>query len=428
MLHSERENMKKNKYAKPYLVANLELLHKQKKIWLNPEYQRESVWTLSQKQLFIDSLLRDIDIPKFYFREVDKAGYEYEVVDGQQRLRAIFDFLGNGGKKFSIQSDADSVDGHEIKDCNFDQLHTDLQHKLNSAQLDTVVLGTGYTDEDIEEMFLRLQNGTPLNAAEKRRAIPGNMRNVVSSFSNNKVFSLCSFKDVRYANEDAIAKILHLLLSGLITDIKPISVSRTYENNKTITETNNAVTKLSKSVNFIQKAFKTKASPKLKKFSILTMSYLIAELLDKYNLAKFPSEFADSYLNFEQERIKNEELLEEKQDGRLAAYTDAARADSIQDLQYRHEFLRSRIIQDLPELVLKDTKRDFSEEQRFAIFLRDNGKCQCCDIPCDENAFHTDHITPHDTGGETKISNGQVLCPKCNLSKGNRLLPTLSQN
>lgn len=418
--------MKKNKYPKVYLISNLEFLYKQKKIWLNPEYQRESVWKLSQKQLLIDSLLRDIDIPKFYFREVDKDGYEHEVVDGQQRLRSVFDFLGNGGGKFSIQADADNVDGHEIKDRNFEQLHTDLQLKLNNAQLDTVILGTGYTDEDIEEMFLRLQNGTPLNAAEKRRAIAGNMRNVVSSFSNSKVFSLCSFKDLRYANEDAIAKILHLLLSGLITDIKPVSISRTYENNKAITAKNIAVIKLDKSFNFIQRAFKAKTTPKLKKFSILTLSYLVAELLDKYNLAKFPSEFADSYLQFELERIKNEELSEDKQDGRLAAYTDAARADSIQDMQYRHEFLRSRIIQDLPELSLKDIKRDFSEEQRLAIFIRDDGTCQICKSSCVENAFHTDHITPHDNGGETKLSNGQVLCPKCNQSKGNRPTPTLS--
>jgi hypothetical protein len=30
-----------------------------------------------------------------------------------------------------------------------------------------------YLDDDIEEILLRLQHGTPLNAAEKRRAIAG---------------------------------------------------------------------------------------------------------------------------------------------------------------------------------------------------------------------------------------------------------------
>ncbi len=408
---------KKTKVTRPFPLANLEYLFSQKKLWLNPAYQRESVWTLSQKQLLLDSLLTEIDVPKLYFREISREGYEYEVVDGQQRLRAIFDYMHD---QFKMPSDSDPMDGHEVRNRMFSKLHTDLQMKLRNAFLDIVILSSAYNDDDIEETFLRLQNGTPLNAAEKRRAIAGNMKAVVQDLSSSKVFALCSFKNKRFAYEDAVAKILHLLLARTITDIRPVSIGKTYEENKSINRGYPVVVKAEKAFRFIQKSFKGGPSPQLKKFSIITLTYLTVELLEQYNLSVFPKEFAGSYIEFELARRKNEELPEGAQDSELAAYTNAARSDSLQDMRYRHELLRKRIIRDIPELVLKDPTRGFSDEQRTAIFWRDKGICQGCRKECDENEFHADHIIPHSDGGETKIANGQVLCPACNLKKGSR--------
>ena len=65
------------------------------KIDVRPDYQRGSVWSNPQKQLLIDSILRDLDVPKIYLREVVDGKYEEEVVDGQQRLLAIWGFYNN---------------------------------------------------------------------------------------------------------------------------------------------------------------------------------------------------------------------------------------------------------------------------------------------------------------------------------------------
>ena len=35
----------------------------------------------------------------------------------------------------------------------------------------------------------------------------------------------------------------------------------------------------------------------------------------------------------------------------------------------------------------------------------------------DDTDFHADHIEPHSKGGETRLSNGQVLCESCNKKK-----------
>ena len=57
----------------------------------------------------------------------------------------------------------------------------------------------------------------------------------------------------------------------------------------------------------------------------------------------------------------------------------------------------------------------------FESFSRDKGICKECGEKCTQNEFHADHIIPHSKGGETKLSNGQLLCPTCNLKKSSSL-------
>jgi len=63
----------------------------------DPNFQREEVWSRNMKQYFIDSILRGIDTQKIFVR-VKKDG-TFSVVDGQQRLRTIWEFAGLEGKR-----------------------------------------------------------------------------------------------------------------------------------------------------------------------------------------------------------------------------------------------------------------------------------------------------------------------------------------
>jgi hypothetical protein len=408
----------KNKYPKPLPIQSLQYLYKQKKLDFNPEYQRESVWTKSQKQLFIDSLLIGIDIPKIYFREINRSGYQYEVVDGQQRLRAVFEFLDN---QYPLSEESDPINGIPTAKKYMQDLEVDVQLLLMAIPLDVVIMNIAYTDDDIDEMFLRLQNGTPLNAAEKRRAIPGNMGTVVKSLASNKVFTLTGFTNKRFAFEDNVAKTLHQMLSPTITDIKPISLRETYKHHLTITESDRTVVKLKGVYSFLLKAFKNKPSPKFKRYALMNLCYILSDMLEDYDLNNHATDFADAYLDFEKRRIINENLPEEEQDRQLAAFTDSARADSIQDIKYRDEVLRAMILNFIPTLTLKDPTRDFSQDQRLLVYLRADGICSHCGIKCDQDNFHVDHIKPHSIGGPTSLSNAQLLCPSCNLAKGARV-------
>jgi 5-methylcytosine-specific restriction endonuclease McrA len=72
-------------------------------------------------------------------------------------------------------------------------------------------------------------------------------------------------------------------------------------------------------------------------------------------------------------------------------------------------------------MTTKDKKRAFTDQQRIAIYQIYEGICQDCQSHVEFTDFHADHIKPHSASGETKISNGQVLCATCNLKKSAKI-------
>ncbi len=71
---------------------------KKKTLNLEPKYQRNPIWSIGQKCFLIDSLISDCPIPQVFLNIQSKGSGAsrktiYEVVDGQQRLRAILEFM-----------------------------------------------------------------------------------------------------------------------------------------------------------------------------------------------------------------------------------------------------------------------------------------------------------------------------------------------
>ena len=411
--------MSKDKKTQTFTISNLKFLMDRNKLNFKPDYQRDYVWKNSQKELFIDSLILGYDIPKIYFHENPKGDIQYDVVDGQQRLLTIKSFLDNSIK---LPSEADQHEGEDIKNKFYNDLSTDLQMNFNNTNLDVVILNKDYSDDDIKDMFLRYQNGEPLNAAEKRKSIPGKFKLVVKDLAEHKVLLKCGFSNSRDAYQDAVAKILHIRLHGDFTAITPDAIKRTYANNSNITVKEKQVDQIDKAFNLIDSAFdkSSNKTPKFKKYAILTLAEIAHYLLENYSISSFKKEFAESYLEFEKERAINNEIDDENlQNPTLNAFTDAARGDSPAQQKYRFETLLNYIITSISDLSTKDPKRLFTTEQKLAIYKRDNGICQekSCNKKVEYDDFEADHITAHSKGGETKISNGQLLCADCNNKK-----------
>lgn len=69
----------------------------EKRIILDSDFQREEVWNLQRKIELVESVLMGLPLPIFYFNQ-DKYG-RLIVVDGRQRLTALFEYMDD---KFSL--------------------------------------------------------------------------------------------------------------------------------------------------------------------------------------------------------------------------------------------------------------------------------------------------------------------------------------
>lgn len=90
-------------------IEKLYKYYKEEKLLVNRRYQRKLVWTVEEKEAFIDSISIDYPVPIFLVAEVSYQGQQvYEIIDGMQRLNAIMDFLEGEyplhGKYFNMDS------------------------------------------------------------------------------------------------------------------------------------------------------------------------------------------------------------------------------------------------------------------------------------------------------------------------------------
>ena len=184
-----------------------------------PPYQRESaVWSLDKQQLFIDSLLNGYDVPKIYLHDLrgKHPTKVYAVVDGKQRLTTIWEFLTDGfalAPEFRI--DPNNVPEELPADAvtpagalRFSSFDPHWQKFLRDTYL-SVVLIKNATEEDIEDLFSRLNNGEPLNAAEKRNAMGGDVAKLIREVAKGPFFAeRLHFSNARHHQYDLAARLL----------------------------------------------------------------------------------------------------------------------------------------------------------------------------------------------------------------------------
>ncbi|MBK7928978.1 MAG: DUF262 domain-containing protein [Bryobacterales bacterium] len=87
-----------------YRVADFLDWHREHRLEINQDFQRGSVWSPGARTFLIDTILRKLPVPKVYLRtkvDVKTKKSIREIVDGQQRLRAILDFAEN---KFLVET------------------------------------------------------------------------------------------------------------------------------------------------------------------------------------------------------------------------------------------------------------------------------------------------------------------------------------
>lgn len=385
----------------------------------NPDFQRPAVWSKAQKQLLIDTILRDYDIPKLYWRKVGTKPDLYDVVDGQQRLRAIWEFFDKG---FTLPKDADQIDDEDVAGLYYDALPDDLRMRFDVYALDVVVIED--SDEyEVREMFLRLQNGTSLKAQEKRNAYPGTMRDFVRTVAGHKFFNSVGFANSRFNHDLVAAQLVALELAGGPSNIKNADLNRMYRENADFNESCSDAKSVTRTLNTLADFFPEK-TPELTRFNVVALYCFISELLNQYAFEQARPLVLDWFLNFESKRRSNEDRPDDEVDPEWASYKEkiSHSTDAADSVRWRMEFMLRHFLEANPNIQTKDNQRSFTQVQRLAVFRRDKGHCQlkfkCDGVKLSWDDWHCDHIDPWTAGGKTTVKNAHVACAACNLSKG----------
>lgn len=210
-------------------VAYLNRMRNQ--IRMDPPYQRQGeVWSTEKKRLLVDSVLNGFDIPKIYLHEhstpletEDGRRIRYSLIDGRQRLEAIWGYLDGD---FALAADFVHIETGEASAANktFKELEQDedlLAALFTATSLDVVLIKTDDV-EMIEEMFSRLNEAVPLNAAEKRNGRGGALRPVVRKMVDEQRFFTANlpFTNTRYRQYDLATKFLYWEHVGGAADAK----------------------------------------------------------------------------------------------------------------------------------------------------------------------------------------------------------------
>lgn len=335
------------------------------------DLQREIVYDDNKQRLVIDSIVRGIPLPAFYFWRNDDG--ILEVLDGKQRVEAIKRF-----KENDIQFD----------DKLWKQTSSDIQARINDAELHVIIC---QGEEQLKrEIFKRINTlGVPLSPYEVLNGLfhgeylRGLSIYVEQDRDARKVFGSNS----RGKNQ---IKVLNLLLSlkhlNSINDYVNLNQNNSFADDQRL---------ISKYIKFI------------------------ADVFDDYGYCKYYFDLAVKY----QKDITIWKSNKREINRRLKLFFKSDEAKIIDDKAGEIE----DIIQSVVKQISVDPKRLFTIDEKMQLLENQqktiNGKYLCagCGFEFYPEELTVDHIVPWSKGGRTVLSNAQLYCRVCNSKKGNRL-------
>lgn len=144
---------------------------------IKPPYQRKPIWTTKQKCYLIESILMELPVPEIYIQQTTTPEGDsiYAIVDGQQRIRTVLQFVGAENDLQEQEYNKFSLDKLDVnspwKDIAFAGLTPDQKKKFFGYKFAVRYLNTE-SDNEVRDMFKRLNKYlTPLKAQELRNAI-----------------------------------------------------------------------------------------------------------------------------------------------------------------------------------------------------------------------------------------------------------------
>lgn len=203
------------------------------KIDMNPPYQRHGrLWSKTDKAFLIDSIINEYDIPKIYMADftfgtasLNKKGLPYAIIDGKQRMEAMFEFFAGADglvldDDFVLQQNSSMKLGG-LGYADLIKNYPEVADIFKNHPLSVVHIITD-EEEKIDELFVRLNRSKPLTGAEIRNAMAGPVPEIVRLLADHDLFkTYVRFTMKRAQDKNAATKLLLFEYTG-----KPVETKR----------------------------------------------------------------------------------------------------------------------------------------------------------------------------------------------------------
>ncbi len=409
--------LKQPPHVTPVLISSF-ILHKDRYV-IDRTYQRENgTWEKADEQYFIDTILRGFAIPPIFLHE--KSDKEY-IVDGQQRLNTIWKFRADKlalSYRYSKDIINDSMNKHKNNGngayyCS--KLHKSWQNRFDSYQVPVIYL-KDYSDEEIRDLFKRLQHGKPLIPGEILNAYIGDIVPTMRKLAEHQFFTdIIDLKNNRYKHYYIAAQLMYLESKG-INNIGPKYIYDFFEKNENLNQDSKIYVKVNRVLNFLSAIFGRK-TPEIRKPAWIITLYLFTEhMLEHYAMENQKKNFRNFFFNFYQDIVNTSSTSDKELI--IFDFLISRGTNSKSSILFRYEVILKRFLKEYNPAPL-DEDRLFSNEQKITIFRRDLEKCQICGkqlaYGCHDTQFH--HKDKYIDGGSTEINRGLLVCKSCHLSK-----------
>lgn len=419
-------------------VTDLINLQENRQLNLNPSFQRDSVWKPLHRRRFISTILDGYPVPSI-FLYLDDAG-TYHVLDGKQRLETIFKFAKVSGVR------------REELAVKYRLAGEDEERWLDWRAINKAGKATAFRSyrmqvvevhgelSDIVELFVRINStGTALTRAEVRNAkfykkdFMRQARKLANKFRRyfEEAHVVSASQVIRMKDVELVSELLASLANGGLIN-KKAAVDRAIDgegvNGNTIKR---IVREFTTTMNLVRKIFPNLYATRFHNTSEFYSLFMVVYELQHQKLIlaeKKRNGIAQSLLQkfsngVDDVRERQKKLKGARPDEMLYTRYLLSVQQGTDALSQRK--IRAEVIHGLFSGLFerKDEQRTFSPEQRRLLWNSEDEqycKNKGCRTKLRWGDFHVDHKKAHSRGGKTSLDNAQLLCPRCNTSKGAR--------
>ena len=158
---------------------------------MDPEFQRDFIWSPDKQSKLIESVMMRIPLPVFYLAEDDQG--RMVVVDGLQRLSTFESFVKN---RLQLKL----PDQAELNKKRFDDLSPKLKNRVEDCNLILYIIDVKVPERARLDIFERVNGGVPLTRQQMRNCLlMGPATRFLKTESGTELFLNATGKSLRAA-------------------------------------------------------------------------------------------------------------------------------------------------------------------------------------------------------------------------------------